>query len=352
MTELQHILLDMQKRYPKMNLSDHIKLIYQNEFGCGHLLVSQDTSADYLKAECKTARPGINLFEPIGNGYWRLYLKNALESGASLETLNRIVLATASLSAGSTDSLQRKLQQLYHLCQEEKLPYKAGLCQVYLMNYEAAGFPAVHHTQCYKNAYAPSYRVVSDRYARFFELLLRIDRLMVVENRPILVAIDGFCASGKTTLAALLQTCYDCNVFHTDDYFLRPEQKTPERLREAGGNMDRERLEAEVLCPLSEGKDILYRPYSCKTQTVSDGNIVPFKQLNIIEGAYALHPSLRRYYQIAAVLDITPEHQWSRLKKRESQKSLELFRDKWIPLECEYAKVTDLFSCTDLVYSC
>lgn len=352
MTELQQILLDMQKRYPKMSLSDHIKLIYQNEFGCGHLLAAQDASAEWLKAECKTAHPGIHLFEPIGNGYWRLYLKNALESGASLETLNRIVLATASQSSGSTDSLRRKLQLLFQLCQEGKLPYKAGLCQVYLMNYEAAGFPAVHHTPRYKNAYAPSYRVVSDRYARFFELLLRIDRLMAAEHRPLLVAIDGFCASGKSTLAGLLETCYDCNVFHTDDFFLRPEQRTPERLREAGGNMDRERLETEVLRPLSEGKDVLYRPYSCKTQAVSEGNIVPFQQLNIIEGSYALHPALRQYYQITAVLDITPEHQWSRLKRRESQKSLELFRDKWIPLEREYAEATDLFSCTDLVYSC
>ena len=62
MTELQQILLDMQKRYPKMRLSDHIKLIYQNEFGCGHLITAPDASLERLEAECKTARPGLNLF--------------------------------------------------------------------------------------------------------------------------------------------------------------------------------------------------------------------------------------------------------------------------------------------------
>ncbi len=350
MTELQQILLEAQKHYPKMGLSDHIKLIYQNEFGCAHLALQ--ASPEQLAAECASASPGRNLFEPIGNGYRRLYLRNAANLGASVQTLHRICLATARQSSGRQDSLRRKLLQLYDLCRVGKLPHKPGLCWLYLQNYEAAGFPAVHHTSAYSSAYAPAYRVVSNTYARFFELLLRIDRVLATETGPILVAIDGPCASGKTTLAALLQTCYDCSVFHTDDFFLRPDQKTPERLREAGGNMDRERLEAEVLRPLSAGQEVLYRPYSCQTGIISSGSSVPFRQLNLIEGSYALHPALRNYYQIKVVLDITPEHQWSRLKRRESQKSLELFRDRWIPMEQAYAAATDLFSCTDLIYAC
>ena len=56
----------------------------------------------------------------------------------------------------------------------------------------------------------------------------RIDELLSRQGR-VLVAIDGKCASGKTTLAARLAECYDCNVFHMDDFFLRPEQRTEER---------------------------------------------------------------------------------------------------------------------------
>ena len=352
MTELQQILSDAQKRYPKMGLSDHVKLIYQNEFGCAHLSGAPEAVLEQLKTECSIARTGLHLFEQIGNGYRRVYLKNALEAGASPEMLSRIMLASAAESGGSTDSLRRKLQLLLSLCRDGKLPFKESLCRLYLANYETAGFPPLHHTPQYKEAYAPSYRVVSDRYARFFDLFLRIDQLMRTnKTQPVLVAIDGPCASGKTTLAEILQTCCDCNVFHADDFFLRPEQKTPERLREVGGNMDRERLEAEILRPLAEGKDLVYRPYSCKTQTLSAGTVVPFKPLNIIEGSYVLHPALREHYHIKVVLDITPEHQWDRLKRRESAKSLEMFRDRWIPLEHEYAKGTELFSCADFFYS-
>ena len=58
------------------------------------------------------------------------------------------------------------------------------------------------------------------------------------------VAIDGRCASGKTTLATALAVSLGATVFHADDFFLRPEQRTAERLSEPGGNMDRERLKA------------------------------------------------------------------------------------------------------------
>ena len=39
-----------------------------------------------------------------------------------------------------------------------------------------------------------------------------------------------------------------------DDFFLRPEQRTEERLKEVGGNVDRERFLEEVARPLTNKK--------------------------------------------------------------------------------------------------
>ena len=61
-------------------------------------------------------------------------------------------------------------------------------------------------------------------------------------DRPILVAIDGRCGSGKTTLGEYLKGQLDCNLFHMDDFFLRMEQRTPDRMKETGGNVDYERF--------------------------------------------------------------------------------------------------------------
>lgn len=80
-----------------------------------------------------------------------------------------------------------------------------------------------------------------------------------------LIAIDGRCAAGKTTFATHLQGLWDCNMFHMDDFFLRPSQRTPGRLREPGGNVDYERFLGEVLVPLRKGEPFSYCPYDCKT---------------------------------------------------------------------------------------
>ena len=107
---------------------------------------------------------------------------------------------------------------------------------------------------------------------------------LLAENRPVLVAIDGPCAAGKTTLGAKLQEKFDCNLFHMDDYFLRPEQRTEARFQEPGGNVDYERFREEVLEPLKRGETFSYRPFDCKTFTLAQPVPVVPKKLTIIEG--------------------------------------------------------------------
>ena len=95
-----------------------------------------------------------------------------------------------------------------------------------------------------------------------------MDWLLERQDR-ILVAIEGKCTSGKTTLAAQLAKIYDCNVFHMDDFFLQSHQRTPERFAETGGNVDYERFQEEVLLPLKAGKAFSYRPFDCSTFTLA-----------------------------------------------------------------------------------
>ena len=166
-------------------------------------------------------------------------------------------------------------------------------------------------------------------------LLVRIDRLMA-ERERVLVAIDGGSASGKTMLGALLQSIYACPVFHMDDFFLRHEQRTPERFSEPGGNVDRERFLSEVLLPLREGKTVDYRRFDCKTFTIASPRRIEPGRLNIIEGAYAMHPDLAPYYDLTVFLVVSAEKQRERILKRNAPAQAELFFDRWIPFEQRY----------------
>ena len=39
-------------------------------------------------------------------------------------------------------------------------------------------------------------------------------------DEPLIVAIDGRCGSGKTTLGEYLEQVFNCNLFRMDDFFL------------------------------------------------------------------------------------------------------------------------------------
>ena len=162
----------------------------------------------------------------------------------------------------------------------------------------------------------------------------QIDDLLCQRNQ-VIVAIDGSCTSGKTTLATRLAEIYDCNVFHMDDFFLRPEQRTQERYAEVGGNVDYERFREEVLLPLKSGNPFSYRPFDCSTFTLSDPVTVTPRKLNIIEGSYSHHPYFGDPYDLKILLTIPPELQQQRILQRPAFLH-ERFFEEWIPMENRY----------------
>lgn len=150
------------------------------------------------------------------------------------------------------------------------------------------------------------------------------------------LAIDGRCASGKTTLADRLKEALDCNVIHMDHFFLQPQQRTKERLSEPGGNVDYERFLAEVIHPLEKGQSFSYRIFDCKCMDfVSEAAVDPGK-LTIVEGAYCCHPALWEYYDFRVFLDVDAEEQLRRIRCRNGESGLGVFRERWIPLEERY----------------
>ena len=175
----------------------------------------------------------------------------------------------------------------------------------------------------------------------------RIERVYT-ERERVFVAIDGPCTSGKTTLATVLQRRFGGNVLHMDDFFLRPEQHTPERFAEPGGNVDRERFEDEVLTPLAAGKIAQYRPWDCHTGDFAASHNVEPARLTIVEGSYSMHPALRGYYDLMICLTIDSGEQLRRLEAR-NPRMLQRFIDEWIPLENRYFASTETRTAADMI---
>ncbi len=166
--------------------------------------------------------------------------------------------------------------------------------------------------------------------------LVQLLKRRLAEGQSLTIAIDGRCGGGKTTLAAELQAIFSAALIHADDFFLRPEQRTPERLAEPGGNMDRERLAGEVLIPLREGRPFSYRPFDCATLSLTSPISVAPAPLTIVEGSYSCHPALWDYYDLHIFVDVDSEEQLRRITKRNGADMARVFAERWIPMEERY----------------
>ncbi len=169
------------------------------------------------------------------------------------------------------------------------------------------------------------------------------------EKERILIAIDGKCASGKSTLGLYLEEKFDANLIHMDDFFLQKHQRTPERLAEVGGNVDYERFKAEVLEPLCNGQKAKYGIFDCSTLEISEWKEIEDKQVTIIEGSYSQHPYFGNPYDLRLFAEIDSESQLDNIRKRNGEEKLIVFKECWIPKEEAYFEAFSVKEKSDLV---
>ena len=180
------------------------------------------------------------------------------------------------------------------------------------------------------------------------EILSRVNELLQTHER-VLVAIDGNCCAGKTTLAAHLGALLQANVFHMDDYFLQPHMRTSERLSRPGGNVDAGRFFLDVLLPASRGETAHVRRYDCHEDVVMPPVPVEPTRVTIVEGAYSLHPLLLPYYHLKLFCRIDPAQQIERIRARNGEDALPAFINRWIPLENAYFRAYQIESLCDQI---
>ena len=170
------------------------------------------------------------------------------------------------------------------------------------------------------------------------------------EKETAIIAIDGRCGSGKTTLANAISEDFNCNVFHMDDFYLPLEKRTKERLDESGGNIERQRFLEEVIVPARNGEAVFYKAFDCKLQSLKASVTMKPKSIVITEGSYSCHNDFHALYDLHIFLTVSPEKQKERIKKRNGEEGYKAFENKWIPYEERYFKEQDVKSKCELVF--
>jgi len=216
--QLQDALLWHQQRYPRMQIQDLVKLVYQNEFAGGHMIADAESSLQRLRAESQAladdcgSQKSDEVFVGIGNCLCRLQLAAIEGTGIRLTTVNQFFVNTARSRRGDLAGFEQKLGVLRACCQAGSLPHSPADLDAFVLTYRAQGYPTISHSAVYRDQYKPAYRVVDSAYRDYFALFCRIDALLESQD-TVCVTIDSPSDPGKSTLSALLGQVYDCNLW-------------------------------------------------------------------------------------------------------------------------------------------
>ena len=167
------------------------------------------------------------------------------------------------------------------------------------------------------------------------EQAISLIRQKLTEKSPLIVALEGGAATGKTTLAAQLAKHFQAPVISMDEFFLPPSLRTPARFSEPGGNIHYERFDEEVAAPLRAGNAFSYRIFDCSQMDFHGEKHIALCPLILVEGVYSLHPRYRDIYDLRLFLKTDPQIQNARLKER-GEWLYGRFQKDWLPMEKMY----------------
>jgi len=338
--QFKEYLLEQLNIHPSMMPQDVAKMCYQAVFGADHLLQDIKKAESYFNDEYENILPDstIPLYECISDDICRVNMAAWKFEGMPQRWLFNMFAETASVSIGSIALQREYLMEAEKLAEEGCFGFSIEEWNVFMKNYESKHMPPVHHSENYRDNEQPSYRIVKRRFVEILPILRKLWHAAVNsdELEPVIAALDGRAAAGKTTLAEHLKKIIDAEVIHMDDFFLPVNLRTPERLSQSGGNVHWERFAEEVIRHIGRGKPFSYGVFDCGKMDYNGEKNVRAAKFIIVEGSYSCHPKFGEYAHVKVFLDVDKVQQMERIIRRNGCEMAERFKTRWIPMEEKY----------------
>ena len=162
METLGQVLRRHARKYPMMQPTDAVKLIYQNVFGGGHLIKDREACLRAVQREYENTpqEQHAPLLESIGNGLVRVMLNAIDGSGYSIRQLGDDFIRSSEVHKGNLNGFLIKLDVLRKVTASGAFGFSPEELEAYLEAYKEAGYPMVSHSEQYRKAYKPAYRIL------------------------------------------------------------------------------------------------------------------------------------------------------------------------------------------------
>ena len=155
--------------YPLMEPRDVYKLLYQGIMGAEHLLNSAVEFTRQLASEFERVRADRleRLLEPVRPDHtlWRLNLRSYKSRHLQVDALYTLLLEASRVPVGDQLELRAAWKEFVASCEHNHLQgFKPSEIHSFTAWLEKSGYPAVHHSQVYRQQYQPAYRLITDPF--------------------------------------------------------------------------------------------------------------------------------------------------------------------------------------------
>lgn len=156
-------LADQARRHPALRPRDAIKLCYQAAYGAEHLLPDPAAAREYLRRELNAcaADAAEPLYEEISPDLCRVNLRAWKARAYPEDALLALFLQACAPRPDGAARLTALLSDVAALCAQGLLPFELAQWQAELTDYRRQPPHAVHHSEAYRAAEHPCYRLAS-----------------------------------------------------------------------------------------------------------------------------------------------------------------------------------------------
>ncbi len=161
----QRLLLQNYQRYPKSRAEDFYKIIFQSVFGIVHLIGNEASAREDLDHEMfalgppKSNEPLLEPLDPRGRMV-RVNLRPFMAENLSRDALIRVMMETAATVHGDSTLFWGRWEAFRDLIDRKEIDIPMEDFKAVDKFAKERNYPPIHHSDEYRGAYKPAYRVV------------------------------------------------------------------------------------------------------------------------------------------------------------------------------------------------
>lgn len=149
--------------HPSMQLQDIVKMCFQSVFGPEHMLTDMERAKAYFVQEYEATSADFSapLTEPLSDTFCRVNLSAWKANAYDADKLFKLFYASAKNNVAGTEAdFDLCAKDVENVIAEGLLPFSVSEWQTYYASYKKNGMHPVHHSDAYRLAERPAYRLV------------------------------------------------------------------------------------------------------------------------------------------------------------------------------------------------